>query len=918
MAFTGDPQHAGGALVVGESGMGKTRLLTELARQRPGLIGTCALAGDALVPYASLRRWLLAWAVGPSGEADCTAWAQEPGQFPPPEPSEFARALAHAARDGRASAWALDDLHLADDASAEWLLRALSRGPSTRLPWFITTQPPPADSVLEGLLEALAGTPGVQQIKLGPLAEPDLFDGLRQAAEGHVSASELRDRAQHLHRQTGGWPLLLHWVKRSDEAPATDPIAAAAGPADAAATTQAEAGSALLRALIGQALARLSPDALTLARLAAVAGQDFDIGWVQDHTGLRSAEISRGLAELGQAGLWQPGAFSHEQVRETARLAMPSQLARRAHTHVAQMLAERAGAQQQPLAADASAAREAAHWQAAGLPERALGALQRAAKYAARMGCMPQAMACWSRAAEIGEEAGQLDLAFECACAAFELHAVSVRQTQGESLLKQMKRLARTPSQQSRAAAQAAWHALAHGQIPASIELGEQALALAQQAADASLARQAPGGSTARPPSAQAELPASASPDTDGLLAQAQHYLGTARALHGDLVRARTLLEQAGPWIQRHLPDDERASYHGNLASVLDNLGQAREAREHHQAALKLTAQPTDPRHRATLLANYALSRHEAGDPSGARQLAQKALALLEGTGAGGAEGFAALVLTAAERANGHYTAAMRACDRAERLLAQHQPARSATAQLQRAHIWLDLGQHEQALRLLDGAGLPLGRQLPPRHAVRWLLLLARARWRQGEDPIPALEEARERLPAQGWPELTGLLACERALLESGPDAARGLLRAAQEAEAAGLDSVALGAWLQCALLAAAGPPDRVLARQATDQALALMVAGTEPVHVDRALRWLAPARALMACGERQRAIGLIGRGQQWLQTTAQGQVPRTARSSFLTQHPLNLLLQDLATSVAPTGDPSAPAQPLAPARGAG
>ena len=347
------------------------------------------------------------------------------------------------------------------------------------------------------------------------------------------------------------------------------------------------------------------------------------------------------------------------------------------------------------------------------------------------------------------------------------------------------------------------------------------------------------------------------------------------------------------------LAPEEKASFHGNLAAVLDNLGRADEARRHHLSALALAARHSDGRHRATLLSNYALSRLEAGDPIGARELAAKAQSLIEEQdGDGSTAGFIAILMAPCERTLGRYIAALDWCDRAEHILSSRNPTRMPVAHLQRAHVWMDLGLHERARQLLAGPGLPLGRQLPARHAVRWLLLLARAQVRLGDDPRDTLAEAHERLPAEGWPELGLLLRAEEALVLPGTEAALALQEVAEAATAHGLPSVALGAWLQCALLAAAGARELGLAQKAAAVALAAMGKGVESAHVDRALRWLAPARALAACGESVRARGLLLRGQHWLQTTHAEQVPPMAQQSFLELHPLNLLL--LETPVPP------------------
>jgi tetratricopeptide (TPR) repeat protein len=851
-----DEEPCPGALLIGETGMGKSSLLRALDSSVQGVLHGRACVGDKLVPYATLTRWLQQWA-DCLPRASTAALKGQVASLPstseaassstptggPPDVAEVHALMLRAAPG--VSAWTMDDLHLADDASAEWLLRFVQQSPPTALPWVISAQPPWPGTLAEAVLEAIAGLAGVRSVLIGPLKRSDVFEWVMETAAQPLSATRAEASVQRLMHATQGQPLHLQWLLRDPEG---HRLFASDG-------TGAESGLPNLTAALGAQLARLKPAALALIRCAAVAGQDFHEAPACDFTGLRPDELAAAFRQLQDHGLWHDGDFSHGRVREAARLATPEAMAKALHAHWAAWLEEQA---------QASPARVAAHWLAAGQEVKALPGLRGAARHAQRLHCMPERMACLMRAATIAEQHKQLDLAFDCCCEAFEAHTESIRHTDGDKLLEQMQRLARTDSQKARATTQAAWHAMVHGHLETAIKRGEQALALAESVGD------------------------------EALLAPARQHLGTALGVAGQLQRALPLLRLAMPWAKAQLPADEQASFLGNLAAVLDNLGRPDEARQHHLAALALTARLTDSNHRATLLANYAMSRLEAGDPLGARELAQKAQHLVEVHDAkSSTAGFIAALMTPCERTLGRYVDALDWCDRAEQLLAARNPGRSAVAQLQRAHIWMDLGQHERALELLSGAGLPLGRELPARHAVRWLLLLARAQVRQGLDAAPTLEEARRRLPSEGWPDLRLLLRAEQALLQPGTLAANELSRVAGDAEQQGLACVALSAWLQCALLAATGARDLDLARQAADAALALMVRGIETPHIDRALRWLAPANALAATGQTQRARGLILRGQHWLQETAGSDVPPWARNSFLNLHPLNLLLQD-------------------------
>lgn len=857
-----DEDQAPGALLVGDSGTGKTALLQTLDASAPGLLHTRSRVGDRLVPYASLARWLrnlhqrTRQALTPELQTELEPLLPEINQGGPPcgeGPPSIERVHAWLNESMPAvQGWAWDDIHLSDDATAEWLLRFITQAPPSALPWVLSTPPPEAGSVVEALLEGAAGVRAVRSVLLGPLDAQLVSAWLRKSPAAGSGGLDHTRALQRLMQATGGSP--LH-VKLLLEDPGPTAWPPESEPLPSVVT------------LIGQRLQLAGPQALAVARACAVGGQDASDDSVMDYLALQPPELAAAHAELRALDLWGTDDFSHPRVREAARAATPETLARRAHAHFAQWLDAHGG----------HPARAAAHWQAAGDPVRALPGLRAAASHAQRLLSLPERMACLVRAANIAEENGQLDLAFDCCCEAFEAHTESVRHTEGTQLLAQMKRLARSPQQQARALTQAAWHAMVHGHLEAATETAQQALNLAESQGDETLA------------------------------APARLHLGTALGVAGQLMRARELLGAVEPWVTQRVPPDERSSYHGNLAAVLDNLGQPESARRHHLAALALAAKHSNDAHRATLLANYASSRLEAGDPIGARELAQKAQQLVEKPAPDGSTaGFIAALMAPAERTLGRYIAALDWCDRAEQLLSDRNPARMPVAHLQRAHIWLDLGLHERALQLLTGPGAPLGRQLPPRHAVRWLLLQARAQVRMGQDPSAALAEARERLPEEGWPELPWLLQTEAALVQPGAQAAQALSGIAQASARAGLDAIALGACLACALLAAAGARETALARDAAETALQMMGRGVESPHVDRALRWLAPAAALAASGEPVRAHGLILRGQHWLRNTMAEQVPPLARQSFAQLHPLNLLLGEASVAL-PASEAQAP-----------
>jgi tetratricopeptide (TPR) repeat protein len=512
-------------------------------------------------------------------------------------------------------------------------------------------------------------------------------------------------------------------------------------------------------------------------------------------------------------------------------------------------------------------ARVAAHWEAAGQRARALPALRAAAARAHRALREGERIGFLLHAADIAEAASRPDEAFALVRDAIEGHMNTIRQADGLPLLERLQALARTPLQCAQAAGDRAWYSAVLGDFNAAVELGEAALALALPLGDA------------------------------GLVATLRQRLGTALSLAGRFDAALPHMQAAEPWILAQAPADEAAEFHGNLAVVLSNLGRPADAQDHYERGIAISRAQGDHAEHATLLANYASSRLDAGDVTGAAtQLAQAQLLVSTYEMAGSSAGYIATLQSQCDRATGRYAAALDWCRRAEGILAERNPSRVPVARLQLAQVWLDLGQHARAAQVLGGDALAAARRMPARYAVRWLLLLARLQRRLRQDGAPLLDEARALAPRDGWPELRLVVHTEQALARAPADALPPLLAVADEARALHLHGAELGALLHAtaaATTAAVQGQDAALAGQAAGlarQALAL-AGSTEALHADRALRWLAPARALALAGEPDAADAVWQAGQAWLRTTAAAHVPPEFADGFLQQHPLHRLL---------------------------
>ena len=849
-------------VLVGEAGMGKSRLLQALAAdaawQAPGrpraLLHVSGRPGDALVPYATISRALRQLLDQNPAVADPALLRELAPLLPELAPD--AAALPAALRQPLArpvlallqraqhvlQALALDDLHFADEATLE-LLQGLLTAPRDSAPamrWCLGLRPPATGSRQQALLDALATAGPHTRLALQPLTEAQLAELVDSLALPGVQGAAT---AALLHQRTGGNPLFaletlkLAWAD-----------GALQGGADLATASLPRPQS--LAQLISQQLARLSAPALQLARVAAVAGVDFQITLAEALLGKSALDLADAWAELEAQHVLRGDAFSHDLIHDAVLQGLPVPIARHLHGLAAAWL-EKAGGEP---------ARVAAHWEAAGQRARALPALRNAAEAAHRALRENERIALLLHAADIAEADGRPAEAFDLVNSAIDGHMNTIRQADGLPLLDRQAQLARTDWQRARVAANRAWYAAVLSDNEQALALGEEALRQALPVGD------------------------------EGLVASVRQRLGTAMGMTGHFDQALDHLRAAEPWMEARADPEDRVEFQGNLAVVLDNLGQSEAAQAHHVRAIAESALHSEPAQQATLLGNYAVNRLDAGDAVGAVEQATRAQRIVQNfEQSGGSAGYIAVLLAQGERGLGRYQEALQWCDHAESILTERMPSRVPVAQLHRAHIWLDLAQHARAQQLLSGPALATARRLQPRYTVRWLVLLARLLRRQGAaheaEAQALLEEAAALSPANGWLEVGLIVRTEQALGLAGGDRSSALRDVAEEASQRQLPSAALAAWLHLAWSSA----EPTLALHAAQQAQALL-GQTEALNADRALRWLAPARALKHSAPEQ-AAALLQAGQSWLRTTAAAHVAPAFADSFLHQHPLNRLL---------------------------
>ncbi|MGV1049205.1 MAG: ATP-binding protein, partial [Solirubrobacterales bacterium] len=337
------------ALIAGESGVGKSRLVREFAA-RAGADGALVLYGacDAAVrtPYGpfveALDRLLrvtdvaeLRAAVGGGGELirllpDLPALV---GELPEPVAADpdterhrlhmaVAELLAEVSR-GRPILLVVEDCHWADAPTLQ-LMRHLARAAwSARLMLLTTFRDTEAELPRE-LSETLADlrrADDVFRLRLVGLSGAEVSD-LVSRASGAAAAPdpELGKLAEAIHDLTGGNAFLVCELWRA--LVETGAIELAAGRVKLTAPLSRLGTPDSVREVVSQRLSRLAPQTSDLLELAAVAGPEFELEPIRRAAGLAEPELLLALEEAVGSGMIEelPSQrlacrFTHEIVR---------------------------------------------------------------------------------------------------------------------------------------------------------------------------------------------------------------------------------------------------------------------------------------------------------------------------------------------------------------------------------------------------------------------------------------------------------------------------------------------------------------------------------------------------------------------------------------------------------------------------
>jgi DNA-binding SARP family transcriptional activator len=832
-------------LVRGEPGVGKTRFASDFARAFADAPVCAARPGDATLPYALLARLLrqLVEHHGPPPQD----WVRQELAHLVPELGPAVTLDADALRLRQAvnqalTQWAsvppgalvLDDLQFADAASLETLLDWLAQDPPGPVGRMLTVR---SGEVPPALLKWLAAQPRdrLAEIDLEPLGHDALVLLLDSLAVPGLDPSQW---AAPLLRHTGGNPMFVLEtliVLLDDNA-----AVLAAGPAELPAPRG-------IGRMIERRLGELPPGALRLARVAAIAGLDFDAELAAIVLNCHVLDLSEPWAALEAAQVLRDGAFAHDLIFEAALRLVPQAIAQLIHRDVARELEQRAR----------PAARIAEHWWAAQEWQRAARQFERAAEAAAAQARRDEEMSLLERAAASHEHAGDQPRAFSARLRAAEALVVVGSLAEASAQLERLEPQAVDDAQRVALELQRATFALTGSDAIASEAAAQAAFDLARALGD---------------PAATFD---------------AARLLGSALAVQGRTAAALAMLEEHPPPAGAPLRWRTRCEFHGTFGYVLVMADRRREAVQHLAEAAQLAEQHGDLAEVMTNLTNLAGTLSQLGRVGEALPLLERARLLrvrmgeAEGVGVAVNETVLGLACTALGRygqAHGVLEAAL------ERFRAAGASTWIGVTEGLLANLYLTLGQRARASRTLT----PLADGTPLARRARRLLIEARIEQAGGGKGLDKLRQATALLPETGL--LVDRLGVELALAPclDGAEALTLCRSVAQRAGASELDAITLTAAVREAELlrrdgqAAAAA---VLARE-----LSVRIDSCTPYDLYRGEFWWILFGVFDAAGDAPAADAALQAGVAWVRAVLPA-VPEVFRDSFMQRNAVNRAL---------------------------
>ncbi len=363
--------HGQVVVVIGEAGVGKSRLLAEVAAEavaRGGrmLVGRCYEA-EQILPFAS---WVDAFRVGhvdkerEAFEGLNPPWRRElarllpeladPGHGPPQGPVDYRQLFESVAQLVRHLVLrqpvmlVLEDLHWGDEMSLR-LLPFVARRLQT---WPILVVGTAREEDLAGApllrrtLEDLARDQRLVELRLAPLSKEETLRLVRTLVPAEGNEPVMSGLAEQVWVISEGNPFaVVESVRALPKDPATDPSAKLAVPER-------------VREVIVRHLEALSERSRDLATVAAVIGREFDFRLLRRSAGLEDHEAAESLEELVRRrvlhNVGERFDFTHDRIRDVAYGRLLRERQRVLHARIADAMetlyADRLGEQVERLA----------------------------------------------------------------------------------------------------------------------------------------------------------------------------------------------------------------------------------------------------------------------------------------------------------------------------------------------------------------------------------------------------------------------------------------------------------------------------------------------------------------------------------------------------------------------------------------
>ncbi len=587
----------GAALVVGEAGIGKSRLLSEFSRRAAEagvlvLAGECVYLAEAELPYAPIVGALrgvvrtrsepeLAKLFG-AARGELARLLPELGDTGPALPGSLGQArlfelvlgvLSRLSQE-RPVALVVEDVHWADSASLDLLAFLVRNQRSERLATIVTFRSDEltAEHPVRARLSELERGGRAQRIELEPLTADQLAEQVR----GITGTRPPVALSRVLHDRSQGNPFFTEeLVAAGDELPAS-----------------------LRDALLGR-LRRLSKLGREIVGVAAVAGRTVDhrllaaLDVMQDDELIAALREAVALQVLISDGLSYT--FRHALLREAVYDDLVAGQRAPVHAKLARVLTARpelAGT------SSGSAAEIAHHWSAAGEREPALVASVQAGADAERVYAIQEARRHYERVLELWERVAEPER-----LTGLQLSTVLIRAADAEWLAGDETRavaLGRLALEQPDLAGDEARAALLHerlatylwgiGDSDGALEAARRAVARSE-AAGAPVARASALCAAGRmlvmrsrnleaiPPLEEA-LALTRDSGARSEEGQVLNYLGSALAFLGDYAHAIDHLRAAVRIAHETAAQARGLSHYENLSEMLAEVGQLEQARD--------------------------------------------------------------------------------------------------------------------------------------------------------------------------------------------------------------------------------------------------------------------------------------------------------------------------------------------------